>query len=444
MGGMNMVSRMLCVLLLWVHDVAGAANIFNLEKELLFHPWHLCGMFILVIIISVSHELFFEWVDHRVKSGSGKKLKEHLEHEVMNLGLIGLWLTFVDALGITDKVWSSTLFHYTHFVLFVMMIILMGLTGTLLVTMKIVWKTWVRYERFWRLVIEDPHMPEEQKELTLNLYWDRNQNAKRMISCLKYFNSRIPEKCKDVAFTRYLQKAQRRWLLELLHFNKFTWLSLVAIIILITFVMATSTQRLASNPGLDILYFSFSVGWGTLTVLLIVVGKIIRSFREFCIQVDVNTLGAGKPTDPDHDMNRYFWFGSPTFTIQLLQMVLLYQVFYVAIVIVNIIPKANQIPLGWALVISSFIPTIAIFGFLLPMMMPPFTCLASLGGRLNFKLLEEITLGSERIAVAPRELEDLELVKIDSNEVHSPTSPVYMPSQYSYNHASTPLLPSPT
>eukprot|EP01064_Diplonema_japonicum_P008808 TRINITY_DN16248_c2_g1_i1.p1 TRINITY_DN16248_c2_g1~~TRINITY_DN16248_c2_g1_i1.p1 ORF type:complete len:468 (+),score=81.09 TRINITY_DN16248_c2_g1_i1:57-1406(+) len=448
-----MISLLRGILLLQIILPAkGAASIFNLEEELLYHPWHLCGMFILVIGISVVHEIFFEWLDKQVTSNSGRKLKEHLQHEVMNLGLIGLWLTFIDALRITSKVWSTTLFHYTHFVLFVMMIILMGLTGTLLVTMKIVWKTWVRYERFWRLVIEDEQMPKEQKELTLNIYWDRNQNAKRMINCLKYFNSKLPDKCKDVAFTRYLQKAQRRWLLELLHFNKFTWLSLVAIISLIALVLATNTESLKGNSGLDILYFSFSVGWGTLAILLIVVGKTIRSFRQFCTEIDVTTLSIGniyRGSDPDPDMSKFFWFGKPQFTIQILQMVLLYQVFYVAIVIVNIVPKANKIALGWVLVISSFVPTIAIFGFLLPMMMPPFTCLANLGGLLNLKLLEEMISTSDRIAVIPRELQvkelnTLELAKVEYAELNSLHSPLSLNSMHSPQEvATTPLLSSP-
>ena len=390
-------------------------SIFALEDELLNHPWHLGFMFIAVIIISVCHEILFEYMDKKVQSESGKRMKDHLQHEVMNLGLIGLWLTFIDALGITKKYWSTVLFHYTHFVLFVMMVILMGLTGTLLVTMKIVWKTWVRYERFWRLVVEDPDMPHEQKELTLNIYWDRNQNAKRMINCLKFFNTTVPDKCKTVEFTRYLQKAQRRWLLQLLHLNKYSWLSLIVVICIIASVLQATAKSLQEDGALDIFYFVFAVGWGTLIILLFVVVKTIRSFRMFCEEIDVTTLSIGnyyRGADPNPDISRYFWFGRPKLTIQLLQIVLLYQVFYMAIVIVNIVPAASKIPLGWVLVISSCVPTIAIFGFLLPAVMPPFTCLASLGSFLDIQLLEDMVQNAEREVVRPRSLEVKELTTL--------------------------------
>ena len=416
-------------LLLTIRDCDAAGSIFSLGDELLHHPWRLGAMFIMVIVISIGHELFFEWLDRKVQSSSGKKLKEHLQHEVMNLGLIGLWLTFVDALGVTSNVWSSTLFHYTHFVLFVMMVILMGLTGTLLITMKIVWKTWVRYERFWRLVVDDPNLPQEQKELTLTIYWERNQNAKRMINCLKYYNNTIPEKCREIQFTRYLQKSQRRWLLKLLHLNKFAWLSLIAVICLIALILSTNAQRLESEGALDIFYFVFAVGWGTLIVLMAIVAKTIRSFRMFCEEIDVTTLSISnfyRGSDPTPEIRNYFWFGKPDFTVQLLQIVMLYQVFYMAIVIVNIVPAASGIPLGWVLVISSCVPTIAIFGFMLPAMMPPFTCLASLGEFLDLKLLDEMVQNAEREMVPPRTLQAKELESLtDAARLQGPVAQMH-------------------
>ena len=413
-----MILRLACICTC-LSAASAAGSIFNLDDELLNHPWHLFGMFVLVIGMSVGHEVFFEWLNSQVKSSSGKKLKEHLEHEVMNLGLIGLWLTFVDALGITHEIWSTTLFHYTHFVLFVMMIILMGLTGTLLFTMKVVWKTWVRYERFWRQIEYDTNIPQRQKEVTLSIYWHRNQNAQRMISCLEFFQKNIPNRYNDVEFTRYLKKSQRRWLLRLLHLNKYSWVSLVVVISLIALFLHINKDNIDS--ALDVFIFVFTVGWGSLFSILLIMGKTIRSFRRFCLAIskyqELADLKKKRKFDPENppaspmasfDMSKYFWRGDPNFHIQILQIILLYQVFYMAVIIVNVVPKAYVIPMGWVLVISSMVPTIAIFGFLLPTMMPPFTCLASLGTFLDLELLEEMAFGSER-EVVPRKLANLDL-----------------------------------
>ncbi|KAJ9457200.1 hypothetical protein DIPPA_23267 [Diplonema papillatum] len=215
---------------------------------------------------------------------------------------------------------------------------------------------------------------------------------------LQFFNATLPDEYRDVEFTRYLRKSQRRWLLQLLHLNKYSWLSLVVVIVAIAVLLDTSADSLRSSGELDIFYFVFTVGWGTLVFLFVIAGKTIGAFRAFCEQIDMSSLSPAtyyRGAEVQFSSSRFFWFGRPQFTLQLLQMGLLYQVFYTAVVIVNIIPQAYAIPMGWVLVVMAFAPTIVIFAFLLPAMMPPFTCLASLGNFLDLDLLHTMSQSAE-------------------------------------------------
>eukprot|EP01062_Namystynia_karyoxenos_P082577 TRINITY_DN9318_c5_g1_i1.p1 TRINITY_DN9318_c5_g1~~TRINITY_DN9318_c5_g1_i1.p1 ORF type:complete len:656 (+),score=167.81 TRINITY_DN9318_c5_g1_i1:118-1968(+) len=386
----------------------GGRGLFDVDPELMNHPFLVFFMFFLVIIVSVGHEVFFHWADTVVRTHSGRKLKSHLEMEVMNLGLIGLWLTFVQSIGITGSFWSAHLFHYTHFVLFTMMVILMGFTGILLLTMGIVWQTWVRYEAFTRMVMGDENMPQQQKDITLALYYARNANAKRMNSCHQFYMRSIPKEYAGVDFTRYLRKSQRRWLLHLLHLNKWSWLSLAALIGIIAVLLwlhggvpqgsgsgsGSGSGAEIEVPGMDWVFFIIFVGYGTLIVLLGIMAKVSGSFRRFCEDIETDDVGITSDCYswelPQPNQHQLFWRGDPKFTIQLLQMVILWQVFYLAVVICNILPRLGDLPLGMPLAIGALVPSVVIFGFLMPLMMPPFTCLASLGDFLNTDMLRQM------------------------------------------------------
>eukprot|EP01062_Namystynia_karyoxenos_P051343 TRINITY_DN40282_c0_g1_i1.p1 TRINITY_DN40282_c0_g1~~TRINITY_DN40282_c0_g1_i1.p1 ORF type:complete len:829 (+),score=252.11 TRINITY_DN40282_c0_g1_i1:82-2568(+) len=387
-------------------------SMFDAERDMIEQPWHVFFMFLLVIGISVAHEVFFHWVDHKVEqmhSGSSEKLKAMIQHEVMNLGLIGLWLTFMQEVGFSHEYWSVGLFHYTHFILFVMMMVFMALCAFLLWSMRLVWKTWVRYEQFSTMVKDDPSMPEGQKELTLAMYWQRNMNAKRITNCLKLFERTVPDRYASIPFTRYLRKSQRRHLLGILNLNKWAWLTLSLLLFLIAMLLHYKNSKFRDGWR-DMTYFIGFVGYGSLLAVSGLCLKVWRAFRHFCGEIDVISVSfknvyRGPPPTPN--VRKYFWLGRPSFTIQLLQSMLLLQVFYTAIVTVDVVPHVlnNEY---WATALLAVLPTILIFGVCLPAMMPRFSCLASLGEFLDERLLDDMKRSAVVAAVSKlRDLDDL-------------------------------------
>lgn len=380
---------------------------FDAEDDMINEPWHVFFMFLVVICISIAHEVFFHWIDHKVhamNSASTEKLKAMMSHEVMNLGLIGLWLTFVMELSLANGYWSVALFHYTHFVLFVMMMVFMFMCGFLIWSIRIYWKTWVRYERFTTMVTDDEFMPEAQKELTLSMYWQRNANAKRITNCMKLFERTVPPKYANIPFTRYLRKAQRRHLLEMLNLNKAAWASLSALLLLIA-VLVDNYKDQFLDGWKDMRLFIGIVGWGCLFAVLVIWLKIWCGFRSFCSDIDVISISfksVYREAPPPPDVRKYFWRGKPAFTIQLLQSMLLLQVFYTAIVIIDVVPhvvKDAKAENHWAYAVMAVLPTVLIYGFFLPMMMPCFSCLASLGDLLDLGLLEDIRKATQIQAI---------------------------------------------
>eukprot|EP01065_Artemidia_motanka_P013922 TRINITY_DN17876_c0_g1_i1.p1 TRINITY_DN17876_c0_g1~~TRINITY_DN17876_c0_g1_i1.p1 ORF type:complete len:608 (+),score=178.35 TRINITY_DN17876_c0_g1_i1:41-1825(+) len=381
-------------------------SMFDAEQDMIQQPWHVFFMFLLVIAISIMHEHLFHWIDHKVQrmhSGSSEKLKAMMQHEVMNLGLIGLWLTFMQEMGVSHEYWSVALFHYTHFILFVMMMVFMVLCGFLLWSMRIVWKTWVRYERFSTMVTDDPDMPAEQKELTLAMYWQRNMNARRITNCLKLYERTVPAEYAAVPFTRYLRKSQRRYLLAMLNLNRNSWLALSLLLFIITLLLHYRPENFRDGYR-DMMYFVAAVGYGSLLAVAGVCVKVWKDFRHFCLEIDVISVSfknvyRGPPPTPQ--LKRYFWTGKPMFTMQLLQTVLLLQVFYAAIVIVDVVPHvvSGYTSYGWAFCLLALLPTFLIFALCLPVMMPRFCCLASLGEFLSTDLLEDMRKAAATSAI---------------------------------------------
>ena len=131
------------------------------------------------------------------------------------------------------------------------------------------------------------------------------------------------------------------------------------------------------------------VGFGPLLVLVITFFKIRNEYRKFTSEVlHMRFKNLSKPR---RVQKTYFWQERPGRTIFLMQIMLLYQVFFLATAAVNFTYRLGAVkPLGPLLVVVCFIPSFFVFFLMVPVVLPPFTILASLGDLLDHDMLLRI------------------------------------------------------
>ena len=135
-------------------------------------------------------------------------------------------------------------------------------------------------------------------------------------------------------------------------------------------------------------------GYGTLCFMLMCWLKVAHSYNRFAQNIEsMRKENKLRPIVPQH---YYFWRGKPKFLMQLLQVMLLCQVFYLATITCNLGPRLVKIKGGIFILALAVIPTVLVFVVLIPNLMPKFTILTSLGDLLCMETLQHIQLADDR------------------------------------------------
>ncbi|KAJ9453439.1 hypothetical protein DIPPA_08659 [Diplonema papillatum] len=371
-------------------EAAGGVSIFALGKQVDEAPWDVLIMYLAVFGITLVLEYTVDTLHHKVHTRSGTRVVHHITEEVMILGGISAVLVVFENLGGAALI-DTPLFHYVHFVIFVMAIMFITLVTSLFNTVGPAWKNWDRFENKVLEIESDPSISDEERGAFLMNYVRSVSDGPRMLSCLCYFRQNLPERFVHVSFCRYMKKMQRIFMLQFLNLHIKSWFFL-GVLCLLAAITDKITITISENPLATIGLWVALVGLGPLLVLVILAYKMKHEFNDFAIHVqEMRQSGAMCPTKPQ---SAYFWQGSPAFSVQMIQCMLLYQVFYLATTVVNFVYRLwmygaanNDRRKGFALIMACFVPSAAVFFVVLPMMLPTFTILASLGEFMDQNIL---------------------------------------------------------
>ena len=143
-----------------------------------------------------------------------------------------------------------------------------------------------------------------------------------------------------------------------------------------------SKQQVSDNELATVGLWVLFVGFGPLLVLAITFFKIRNEYRRFTSEVlHMRKENRSKPKMLQVSL---FWRNNSRFTVMLMQIMLLYQVFFLATAAVNFTYRLALIkPLGPLFIVICFIPSLIVFFVMIPLVLPPFTILASLGDLLD-------------------------------------------------------------
>eukprot|EP00755_Sulcionema_specki_P020354 Sspe_Gene.71690::Locus_42588_Transcript_1_1_Confidence_1.000_Length_1931::g.71690::m.71690 len=376
---------------LGVAEGGGGKSIFELGTDIDHDPINVLLMYLSAILISIVLEFTVDTVHERVTSESGTTLVHHITQELMILGGISAILVVVQNLGGGANI-DTTLFHYVHFVIFAMAMFFITLVGSLFLTVERSWEIYSNFERRAMEVMNDPSMSLQAKRIMLSSFIYSTKNGKQMWCAIQFFRQNLPPHFKHISFTRYMKKQQRKFLLTFLDLKGSTWFFLSLLTgtqALITMV----TQKRTDNDLAIISLWVLFVGFGPVAMLIVTFFKIKKEFRLFTHAVEsMRVEGHLRPPWPQ---KLHFWMGTPSFTVSFIQVLLLYQVFYLATVTVNFVYRLWLMKMGLLLIACCYVPSCVVFFLMIPLVMPPFTILASLNDLLDMDTIVSIALSDK-------------------------------------------------
>eukprot|EP01059_Diplonema_ambulator_P030744 TRINITY_DN5378_c0_g1_i1.p1 TRINITY_DN5378_c0_g1~~TRINITY_DN5378_c0_g1_i1.p1 ORF type:complete len:432 (+),score=136.55 TRINITY_DN5378_c0_g1_i1:1756-3051(+) len=386
-----MRAEVLLLLVIWcVGAEAAGISIFALGSLIDKKQWDVMFMYFAIFGITMILELIMHTVHRKVTTRSGMAVVHHVTQEIMVLGGISAVLVIFENLGGVALI-DAPLFHYVHFVIFCMAIMFITLVTALFSTVSSAWWRWARFEHRVMEIENDPAMTDNDRNAFLMSYVRTVTNGHQMLSCLRFFRQNLPSKFVGVSFSRYMQKKQRKIMLDFLDLHESSW-AMLGVLCLLAAITDKITITISNNPLATIGLWVLIVGFGPLLVLVVLAVKVRREFKDFAINVqEMCQEGHHKPKERQAS---HFWRGSPHFNVMLMQTMLLYQVFYLATTVVNfayrlwsIGSKDGSRARSVALLTLCFFPSCVVFFIVLPRILPTFTVLASMGEFLDHEML---------------------------------------------------------
>eukprot|EP01065_Artemidia_motanka_P031689 TRINITY_DN3820_c0_g2_i1.p1 TRINITY_DN3820_c0_g2~~TRINITY_DN3820_c0_g2_i1.p1 ORF type:complete len:616 (+),score=193.55 TRINITY_DN3820_c0_g2_i1:67-1848(+) len=387
---------------------AGGKSIFKLGDYVDQKPFEVMLMYFTVFAVTIFYEHIVHHVNHAVTTHSGKNIVHHVYQEIMILGGISAILTVFENLG-GDKLFQAVLFHYVHFVIFVMAVTFISLVGGLFTFIEFSWRVWSRFEYKVVEIENDPSLETitdaletvtESKSAFLQQYLKTVPNGQRMLTAIVFFRMTLPPDRRETSFTRYMKKQQRKLLLSFLHLDWRTFSALSALCT-VAAVVTHLTLKISDNDLATIGLWVLFVGFGPLLGLVVIFFKIRREFESFTNRIQERKReeaieGVHSAMDST-DHAKHFWRRSPHHMVFIMQTMLIYQVFYLANVFSNFAHRLWDgvgTP-GIALLVVCIMPSVVVFLVIVPLSMPPFTILASLGEFVDHETLDRMSKSDE-------------------------------------------------
>jgi len=363
---------------------AGGQSIFKLGKEIDLKHWDVMGMYFIVFGVTICFELAVIKAEESAKSESAKQVTHHVIQEIMILGGISAVLVVFENLG-GSAIIDAPLFHYVHFVIFVMAIVFIILVSSLFFGVDRAWERWTRFELKVDEIETDPSLTYEGRAAFLQYYVKSVPDGQQMLSGIIFFRQNLPGPFTDVAFNRYMKKMQRKWLLGFLSLHESSW-GFLGILCFVAAIVTYVTLQISSNEMATIGLWTLFVGFAPVIMLMIIFFKMRREYKYFTYEVqEMRLSGSFRPHKPQSD---HFWWGKPHKMASLMQTMLLYQVFYIATAGVNFTYRLLSFSsLGWLILLGCLLPSLFVFFVMIPLVMPPFTILASVGDFLDHDTL---------------------------------------------------------
>eukprot|EP01062_Namystynia_karyoxenos_P055048 TRINITY_DN4573_c2_g2_i1.p1 TRINITY_DN4573_c2_g2~~TRINITY_DN4573_c2_g2_i1.p1 ORF type:complete len:751 (+),score=236.75 TRINITY_DN4573_c2_g2_i1:114-2366(+) len=369
---------------------AGGVSIFKLGTQIDQKRWDILWMYFVTFGLTMILETVVHQVHVVVKSNTGQQIVHHIVQEVMILGAISAGLVVFENLGGSALI-DAPLFHYVHFVIFLMMVIFICLVTMLFSSVQPSWMNWERFEERVCEIENDPAMQNEERVAFLTAFVKTMPEGNRMLACLCFFRQNLPSRFIDISFSRYMKKIERKILLSFLHLTPRSWL-LLALLCALAGVTVHITTSISDNPVATIALWVLLVGFGPLVVLVVLVAKVRREFTNFAVSVqEMRQCGL---TRPARHQSEYFWRGYPGFSVALVQTLLLWQVFYLATVWTNFTTRLWSYgkeqyggPSGLLLILGCVAPSAVVFFVMIPLILPWFTILSAQGDFLDHECL---------------------------------------------------------
>eukprot|EP00754_Rhynchopus_humris_P014883 Rhum_TRINITY_DN14416_c1_g1::Rhum_TRINITY_DN14416_c1_g1_i2::g.87866::m.87866 len=380
-------------------EAAGGVSIFALGTMIDEYHWDIMFMYYIVFFVTLLLEITVHHLHASITNHSGIEVIRQVIKQLMILGGISALLVVFENLGGASLL-NGALFRYVHFVIFMMAILFITLVTSLFVTVGPRWASWARFEAKVVEIESDPSLCDQDRTAFLAAYVKTVKHGNAMLSCLSYFRSNLPFKFYGISFSRYMEKMQRKIMLTFLDLKWKAW-SALALLTSLAAITTYITVKISSNPLATIGLWVLIVGFGPLILLVVLAMKVRYEFHQFAI--DVQEMRQHRRKMLRSEQSTYFWFGNPMFAVHLMQVMLLYQAFYLSSAIINFSSRLyiygaeeNKEGRGIFLIVLCFLPSVVVFAVVLPRMLPNFTILASVGEYIDHSVLIGILNSDKR------------------------------------------------
>eukprot|EP01065_Artemidia_motanka_P017218 TRINITY_DN20746_c0_g1_i2.p1 TRINITY_DN20746_c0_g1~~TRINITY_DN20746_c0_g1_i2.p1 ORF type:complete len:486 (+),score=160.40 TRINITY_DN20746_c0_g1_i2:49-1458(+) len=366
-------------------DAAGGKSIFKLTDQVDTKAWSVMWMYFVVFVVTIGFEVLVHWLHHTVSSDSGQAVVHHVTQEVMILGGISAVLVVFENSGGGELI-DAALFHYVHFVIFLMMILFIFLVSSLFLLVNRSWSRWSQFENGLEDIVGDPSLSEQQRSAFLQQYVRHFPKGRKMIAAYTFFRQNLPERLQQCSLTRYMKKMERKFLLSFVHLHPKSWVLLGGLCAAVA-VVTEVTIMISDNELAIISLWILFVGLGPAIVMGVVYYKVRKEFDLFVI--GVQEIRAWSLLKPQKSQKHHFWMQKPGFTVTVIQTMLHFQVFFLANAVTNFCYRlSGMMPLGPPIIVMMFVLPLFVFLVMLPITLPPFTILASLGEYIDHKTLQ--------------------------------------------------------
>eukprot|EP01006_Ploeotia_vitrea_P007532 TRINITY_DN17328_c0_g1_i1.p1 TRINITY_DN17328_c0_g1~~TRINITY_DN17328_c0_g1_i1.p1 ORF type:complete len:562 (+),score=10.77 TRINITY_DN17328_c0_g1_i1:35-1720(+) len=432
-----------------------SVNVFVFGDYVQNEPAGCLILTVIVIVLTILLEMLFHVIDHKIKNQYVRKIVLHIFEELKMLGIISLLLTLLVSFLPPDGhlyTLGFYLFEWAHMLLFFFAMIFCLIVGIFFISIRLTWRRWLYYEDKMRKAGETAGGIEAAMT---------NNTMRRFAKVFRLFSIQITEihpHYKDISFCRYLKKNQRRNLVFVIAMNWKSWAALGVISLLNSIRGWALRSKVAAHwnkmslPSLgpddwdvdclcslcpattgcthesfplNLVLFVSIVGFGPLVVALVQFLHLYKGYLHFLSHeadaVKFETLPesaeqsnghTGDPnlsrplleTDEGHiplyDHKNYFWFRKPDLELQLLQIILIYEVYYLTVLLLSMIAEVlhhmgagaihpSDGAVGVVLIIVGFVPPLC-FVLMTPAAVQILTILSSTGNLLDRQTLQDI------------------------------------------------------
>lgn len=381
------------------------ASLYTSGDLILQNPIESSSIFLIVVVVCASIEYLFA-LGEEIDSKFFREMFSTMSEEVLVIGVLSLMLTFGSSVIPTLPLQWAVMFDWAHICLLFMGLMLVGLICLVSLNVFSHNKAWAKFETNKITYSGDTHSSREQR---FKMAYEKFHIA------LKAHGYGT-----DIPFAEYVLRGEKRNLIALGNLSWKSWLALSTIVVL----NAMRTRAVPQHPSqtdpndllnetdnlINIAMYIGVCGYGTLALFLAIHLRLQLRFRQYLMLTTGGNEGQRPggldeplaPTINDlDDPQSFLLWQSETQSMAMVQAVLMFLVWYMAVFGLNMMYRTFTFNVGFTiLILGAAIAPLVTFLAMVPWTLTTIAILSSLGTSLNEEWVKSIIAAHRASAAA--------------------------------------------